>query len=335
MRDDDTPIERQLDLATITRNSSPSPTSNDLEFAPDPRPWSTRSITYQYRPFRGMYHDVKRRLPFYVSDWTDGFKFNNVNRVTATTIRMYFLNIFPAISYIIDMNARTDGAYGLNEALLASALPAIVFSIFSCQPLTIVGVTGLINLQNYTTFEILKTYPGVDFLQFQAWVLIWSAIMHFIVAVFNTSDYTRFITDMTGDTFGFYVGVRSFSFSLLSTYSRFHTQVIYIEKGIELLVYEFEESATGGFCSVMVAFFFAFALYYLERVASQPFFSLRIRRLFSDYSFAVAAVLFTGFGRLPGFIRGSGMQYLEITAPFLPSTKSVLSPPLRGICAHV
>ena len=116
---------------------------------------------------------------------------------------------------------------------------------------------------------------------------------------------------MTGDTFGFYVGV------------------IYVEKGIELLVYEFEESATGGFCSVMLAFFFAFFLYYLERVGMQPFLSLRIRRLFSDYSFAIAAVLFTGFGRLPGFIRGSGMQYLEITASFLPSTKFVHSSEIR------
>lgn len=108
---------------------------------------------------------------------------------------------------------------------------------------------------------------------------------------------------MTGDTFGFYVGV------------------IYVEKGIELLVYEFEESATAGFCSVMIAFFFAFFLYHLERIGSRPFLSLKIRRLFSDYSFAVAAVLFTGFGRLPGFIRESGMLYLEITTSFLPSTE--------------
>ena len=60
--------------------------------------------------------------------------------------------------------------------------------------LTIVGVTGLINLQNYTTYNILQSYNNVDYLQFQAWVLIWSAIMHFIVAIFNISDYTRFIT---------------------------------------------------------------------------------------------------------------------------------------------
>jgi HCO3- transporter family len=44
----------------------------------------------------------------------------------------------PAIAYTLDMSRRTEGAYGINESILASALAAIVFPIFSCQPLTIV-----------------------------------------------------------------------------------------------------------------------------------------------------------------------------------------------------
>ena len=34
-----------------------------------------------------MYHDVKRRLPYYWSDITDAFTY----RVFASTIRMYFV----------------------------------------------------------------------------------------------------------------------------------------------------------------------------------------------------------------------------------------------------
>lgn len=69
------------------------------------------------------------------------------------------------------MQVRTNGAYGINEGLLASVLGALVFSVFSVQPLTIVGITGLINLFNYTTFDIIKN-TGIDYLQFQAWVLM-------------------------------------------------------------------------------------------------------------------------------------------------------------------
>ncbi len=39
------------------------------------------------RPGLGMYHDVKRRMPYYWSDITDAFTY----RTIASTIRMYFV----------------------------------------------------------------------------------------------------------------------------------------------------------------------------------------------------------------------------------------------------
>lgn len=39
------------------------------------------------RPGRGMYHDVKRRIPYYWSDITDAFTY----RTIASTVRMYFV----------------------------------------------------------------------------------------------------------------------------------------------------------------------------------------------------------------------------------------------------
>lgn len=39
------------------------------------------------RPGRGMYHDLKRRAPYYWSDIADAFTY----RTIASTIRMYFV----------------------------------------------------------------------------------------------------------------------------------------------------------------------------------------------------------------------------------------------------
>ncbi len=39
------------------------------------------------RPGRGMYHDVKRRLPYYWSDITDAWTY----RAFAGTVRIYFV----------------------------------------------------------------------------------------------------------------------------------------------------------------------------------------------------------------------------------------------------
>ena len=179
----------------------------------------------------------------------------------------------------------------------------MIGSIADCrlQPLTIVGVTGLINLVNYTNFDIVSQY-GVDYLQFQAWMLIWSAIFHFAFAIFNISDYSRFITDMTSEAFGFYVGI------------------VYIQKGIELLVLEFPVSAAGGWLSVTVAILFSLVVYFGQRASGTPFGPLWFRKLLGDYTFALAAVFFTGFTHIPGYIREANLEYLPITKAFFPST---------------
>jgi len=72
-------------------NGDNSDGSNDEFAGMGGTPWSQRSFWYQFRPFRGMYHDVKLRLPYYLSDWTLAFKPNNMYRVVAASIRMYFV----------------------------------------------------------------------------------------------------------------------------------------------------------------------------------------------------------------------------------------------------
>jgi hypothetical protein len=151
-----------------------------------------------------MYWDVRRRLPYYWSDITDGFNY----RTVAGTVRIFFVNLLPALAFQLDMMRRTDDFFGINEGLFASALAALVFSTLSCQPLTVVGITGLISLFNYTIYDICvdqgirELYP-----QFIAWVSIWAAITHWMSAIFNWCDYMRYITDFSSNSFGMYVSI--------------------------------------------------------------------------------------------------------------------------------
>lgn len=104
------------------------------------------------------------------------------------------------------MRRQTDGFYGVNEALFSSAFAALVFSLFSAQPLTIVGVTGLISLFNYTIYDIVRDYDVTLYPAVMVWVGIWSGITHWIVSIFNWCDYMRYVTDFSSTTFGLYVG---------------------------------------------------------------------------------------------------------------------------------
>ncbi|KAL2753158.1 hypothetical protein ACRALDRAFT_1058809 [Sodiomyces alcalophilus JCM 7366] len=131
--------------------------------------------------FRGIRNDLRRRAPYYKSDWTDAYDY----RVVPATVYMYFANIFPALAFSLDMFANTNSSFGVNEVLLASVLGAVVFSLFSCQPLVIVGVTG-------ESSAVSKE---------------WSLVFHWILAFTNSSNWLRYVTRFPCDVFGFYVAV--------------------------------------------------------------------------------------------------------------------------------
>jgi len=105
------------------------------------------------------------------------------------------------------MSRRTDGYFGINEALFSSALAAMIFSLCAAQPITIVGITGLISLFNYTIFDIAeKQHIRNLYPEFIAWVSIWAAITHWIMSLGNLCDYMRYITDFSSNSFAAYVG---------------------------------------------------------------------------------------------------------------------------------
>ncbi|CAF3992305.1 unnamed protein product, partial [Rotaria sp. Silwood1] len=73
--------------------------------------YSSHYTSIFYR-FAGMIRDVKIRLPYYLSDWKLAISY----RIFAATVRIFFLNT------ILDLYLHSDHYYGVNEALLSSAL---------------------------------------------------------------------------------------------------------------------------------------------------------------------------------------------------------------------
>ncbi|KAL4944174.1 hypothetical protein BDV06DRAFT_210474 [Aspergillus oleicola] len=274
----------------------------------DLRRKSTTSYTYDnrrgWRRFRalnlcrGMYHDVRRRLPYYWSDIKDALTY----RTVASSIRMYFVNILPAIAYTLDMYRRTGEFYGINEALFSSALAAMVFSVLGAQPLTIVGITGLISLFNYTIYDIVVIYRQEIYANFMCWTAIWAAIFHWIVAVCNLCDYMRYVTDFSSESFGAYVGI------------------IYCIKGVEELVNEFTSyGPAAGFMSCMIAILYFLSIYGLEWLGSSTVCRPWFRGLLADYAYVIGTIFWVGFAHIPGNLKETGISFVPITRAFYPT----------------
>ncbi|CAF1264292.1 unnamed protein product [Adineta ricciae] len=270
------------------------------------------SICY---PFAGMIRDVKIRLPYYMSDWKLALSY----RIFAATIRIFFLNTIPALAYALDLYLRSDQYYGVNEALLASALGGlfdidysciisttssilgIVFGLLAVQPISIVGFTGLISLFNYTTYDIISRNTHVPYLPFMCWVAIWAAILHWLIAIFNLVTYVRYMTNFTAEIFGFYVGI------------------VYIQKGIEFIIDDFDESPTKGFMSILVAFGFFFSYWILTHIGQSGYFNREVRDFFVDYAMILCVVFWSGFAFIPGHLRSTNIERLAVTPAYQPT----------------
>ncbi|KAG6034520.1 hypothetical protein E4U40_003805 [Claviceps sp. LM458 group G5] len=259
--------------------------------APTPRrkePW------WRVHLCRGMINDVRRRLPFYTSDWLDAWDY----RVVPATVYMYFANILPALAFSLDMFSKTGSNYGVNEVLLASVLGSLVFAFFAAQPLVIVGVTGPITVFNYTVYDIMKD-TGVNYISFMAWIGIWSLILHVILAVTNSCNALRWVTRFPCDIFGFYVAF------------------IYLQKGIQVL--EHLGYSAPFYLSIVAALLVFMVAYICGEVGTSSLFRHPIRVFLKDYGTPLTVIFFTGFVHM-GRMRDVDLEVLPTGIAFEPTS---------------
>ncbi|KAL5094308.1 hypothetical protein Trisim1_008403 [Trichoderma cf. simile WF8] len=248
---------------------------------------------WSIHPFRGMVNDVRRRAPYYVSDWLDAWDY----RVVPATIFMYFANILPALAFSLDMFQNTGSNYGVNEVLLASVLGSVVFSIFSAQPLVIVGVTGPITVFNSTVYDIMKP-TGVNYLGFMAWIGIWSLILHWILAITNSCNWLRWVTRFPCDIFGFYVAF------------------IYLQKGIQTL--ERLGDGSAFYLSIVAALLLFMVAYICGELGGSSLFRHPVRVFLKDYGTPLTLVFFTGFVHI-GRMSETHLAVLPTSTAFEPT----------------
>ncbi|KAJ0117126.1 nion exchange protein 4 [Diaporthe amygdali] len=269
---------------TVSRTSAAR--SHTGSTARTPRWWKIRL-------FKGLIGDLRRRAPYYWSDWKDALDY----RVVPATIYMYFANILPALAFSLDMFTRTHSQYGVNEVLLASVLGSVVFSVLACQPLVIVGVTGPITVFNYTVYDIMVP-TGVNYLAFMCWIGLWALVMHWVLAITNSCNWLRYVTRFPCDIFGFYVAF------------------IYLQKGVQVLTLLGDREPF--YLSVLAAMLVFFIAYACGELGSSTLFHHHVRVFLKDYGTPLTVVFFTGFVHI-GRMKQVSLESLPTSTAFFPT----------------
>jgi hypothetical protein len=64
-----------------------------------------------------------------------------------------------------------------------------------------VGVTGPVAIFTETVYTLAESL-GIDFMKWYAWIGIWSALMHFALAIFNACELVHLVTRFSCEVFG-------------------------------------------------------------------------------------------------------------------------------------
>ncbi|XP_012513658.1 PREDICTED: electrogenic sodium bicarbonate cotransporter 4 isoform X2 [Propithecus coquereli] len=148
------------------------------------------------RFFGGLRLDIKRKLPWFPSDFYDGFHIQSISAI----LFIYLGCITNAITFGGLLGDATDNYQGVMESFLGTAMAGSLFCLFSGQPLIILSSTGPILIFEKLLFDFSKG-NGLDYMEFRLWIGLHSAIQCLVLVATDASFIIKYITRFTEEGF--------------------------------------------------------------------------------------------------------------------------------------
>ncbi|XP_044803519.1 anion exchange protein 4 isoform X4 [Bubalus bubalis] len=148
------------------------------------------------RLFGGLVQDVRRKASWYPSDFLDALH----PQCFSAVLYIYLATITNAITFGGLLGEATDGAQGVLESFLGTAVTGAAFCLMAGQPLTILGSTGPVLVFERLLFSFSRDH-SLDYLPFRLWVGIWVAIFCLVLVATEASVLVRYFTRFTEEGF--------------------------------------------------------------------------------------------------------------------------------------
>uniref|UniRef100_A0A669D4D3 Anion exchange protein n=1 Tax=Oreochromis niloticus TaxID=8128 RepID=A0A669D4D3_ORENI len=148
------------------------------------------------RWFGGLILDIKRKVPHYLSDYTDAFSLQCV----ASFLFLYCACMSPVITFGGLLGEATEGRISAIESLFGASLTGIAYSLFAGQPLTILGSTGPVLVFEKILFKFCKEY-GLSYLSLRTCIGLWTAFLCILLVATDASSLVCYITRFTEEAF--------------------------------------------------------------------------------------------------------------------------------------
>ena len=197
--EDDAEFRRQV-RDYVTRRMQAKPAFED--------DFSRLKTTFRLsKPMAGIVADAKRKLPFWVTDWTDAFRDKHACvRALSTCVWIATTTLVPAISIGLSMQSDSSRRMTYIDFLLSEAFTNLAWSIIGGQSLLILRVTG----PTKTYFNIVRYWADalqVDFVAYYSLTGIFAGVFVAVFACVNGAELVLAVNRFTSETFALIISV--------------------------------------------------------------------------------------------------------------------------------
>ncbi|KRF81827.1 electroneutral sodium bicarbonate exchanger 1 isoform X4 [Drosophila virilis] len=154
------------------------------------------------RLFGGLINDIKRKAPWYWSDYRDALSMQCV----ASWIFLYFACLSPIITFGGLLSEATGKNMAAMESLVSGFVCGMGYGFFSGQPLTILGSTGPVLVFESIVYEFSMA-QGWDYMTFRFWIGMWVAVICIVLTAIDASALVCYITRFTEENFATLIAV--------------------------------------------------------------------------------------------------------------------------------
>ncbi|KAI3972221.1 hypothetical protein MKX01_011773 [Papaver californicum] len=242
-------------------------------------------------PFKGIKDDIAGRKLCYKDDWTHGLKAGF--RILAPTAYIFFASALPVIAFGEQLSRETDGSLSTVETLASTAICGIIHSILGGQPMLVLGVAEPTIIMYTYLYNFAKQKEDLGaklFVAWAGWVCIWTALMLFLLAIFNACTIITRFTRIAGELFGMLITVLFIQEAIKGMVSEF---AIPKSENPNEERYQFQWLYTNGLLGLIFTFGLLFTALKSRRARAWRYGTGFFRSFIADYGVPLMVLVWT------------------------------------------
>uniref|UniRef100_A0A8C5H126 Sodium bicarbonate transporter-like protein 11 n=1 Tax=Gouania willdenowi TaxID=441366 RepID=A0A8C5H126_GOUWI len=197
-------IHQRQQLSVVTEKLF----EEEEEVDSDPRKGKSLKCCDLFKVGKGVYTDLRRRLPLYPSDFTDGMtgKDRCLLKYTTTAIFLYIAILLPAIAFGSLNDESTRGEIDVQKTIVGQSIGGVIYALFAGSPLVIPLTTAPLAIFISVIRGVCDDYD-LDFDAFYACIGLWNSLFLILGGLFNVSLMMKLFKRSTEEVIALFISI--------------------------------------------------------------------------------------------------------------------------------